>query len=133
MQSEERRVIRFEGTDSAYADFRDCLDDCELNEDVRVKRVKHEKPITVEEVVRSEKTAASDEAAMGSRPSLPVAEKVPEEQEMKRPDRTCRIHKRTTPKMQYSMQLVMQQLWQVVYWRVLPDWLQRQRSLEEKH
>ena len=41
-QSGERLLIWFEGSSDDYSDFRDCLDDCALDENIRVKRLKTE-------------------------------------------------------------------------------------------
>ena len=81
VQDEDDLMIWFEGTDSAYADFRDCLDDCDMDEDIRVKRVKQEKPLTVEGLILSEKTDDSKKTSMGSEASSNVGKKVPEEKE----------------------------------------------------
>ena len=43
-EDDERLVIWFEGTADDYSDFRESLDDCDLAESIRVKRVKPEQP-----------------------------------------------------------------------------------------
>lgn len=43
-EDDERLVIWFEGTADDYSDFRESLDDCDLAESIRVKRVKPEPP-----------------------------------------------------------------------------------------
>lgn len=78
-QSGERLVIWFEGSSDDYSDFRECLDDCDLDEDIRVKRVKQEKPQPVEETVPKEK-AEPAEVTPEAKAAQSAAEKVPDEE-----------------------------------------------------
>lgn len=78
-QSGERLLIWFEGSSDDYSDFRECLDDCDLDEDIRVKRVKQEKPQPVEETVPKEKVEP-DKVTPEAKVAQPAAEKVPDEE-----------------------------------------------------
>lgn len=78
-QSGGRLLIWFEGSSDDYSDFRECLDDCDLDEDIRVKRVKQEKPQPVEETVPEEK-AEPAEVTPEAKAAQSAAEKVPDEE-----------------------------------------------------
>ena len=81
VQSEERLVIWFEGSSDDYSDFRACLDDCDLDEDIRVKRVKQERAQPVKEIV-PEEIVEPAVVTSEAKAAQSAAEKVPDEETM---------------------------------------------------
>ena len=60
-QDEDSLMIWFEGTDSAYADFRDCLGECDANQNIRVERSRKQQEETWSAEEKPEDEPTEDE------------------------------------------------------------------------